>query len=141
MRLGQDKKLPINGITQFRQVPVAKLRHQHHAIGFQVVDHPRAPGDQLVGPAVFGLVRHKADFSLFELPAQPFGVEYFQLARHDLHQQLLKPQPYCAFFFLAIAVPLDHFVVETLAAAAHEIAVNRGAQADAGGLDGLVGHG
>jgi hypothetical protein len=32
-------------------------------------------------------------------------------------------------------------VVEALAATAHEITVDRGAQAYAGGLDGLVGHG
>lgn len=43
MRLGQQEKFPIDGVAQFRQVPVAKLRQQHHPIGLQVVDDPRAP--------------------------------------------------------------------------------------------------
>ncbi len=118
----------------------AILRQQHHAIGLQVIDHPGPTGDQLVGPAILGLVWHKANLALLQLPAQGLGVENLHFTGHDLHQQLLKPEPDRAFFFFVIAVPLDHFMVEALASTAHEIAVDRGAQADAGGLDGLVGH-
>ncbi|MOA13739.1 hypothetical protein D3C78_1338010 [compost metagenome] len=64
MGFGQQEKFPINGIAQLRQFPVAKLWQQHHAIGLNIADNPRATGDQLVRPAVFGLVRDKADLAL-----------------------------------------------------------------------------
>ncbi len=37
MGFGQKEKLPINGIAQVRQIPVAKLRHQHHAVGLRLL--------------------------------------------------------------------------------------------------------
>ncbi|MNP11060.1 hypothetical protein D3C76_1032330 [compost metagenome] len=67
MRLGQQEKFPINGIAQFGQFPVAKLRQQHHAIGFKLVDYPRTTGNQLISPAVFRLLRHEADLALLQL--------------------------------------------------------------------------
>jgi hypothetical protein len=140
MRLREQEKLPINGVAQFRQVPVAELRQQHHPVGFQVIDDPRTPRDQLVCPAILRLMRHKADFSLFELGSQQRRIENFHFGGHHLGQQLLKTQPHRAFFFLVVTVPVNHFMVETLAATAHQVTIDSGAKADAGGLDGLIGH-
>ncbi|AJZ96191.1 pyruvate dehydrogenase [Pseudomonas simiae] len=44
------------------------------------------------------------------------------------------------FLVGVVAVPLDHFMVITLAAPADQVPVNGGTQADAGRLDGLIGH-
>ena len=141
MRLGQQEELPVDGIAQFGQAPVAKLRQQHHAVGLQLADHPRATGNQLVRPAIFRLMGHEANLAGLQLLAQPGWIEHFDLRHHDLDQQLLQAQPHRALFFLVVAVPMDDFMVEALAATAHQITVNSGAKADAGGLDGLIGHG
>ncbi|MNS78678.1 hypothetical protein D3C72_1123030 [compost metagenome] len=140
MRLGQQEELAVDGVAQLRQLPVAEFRQQHHAVGFQVADHPRPAGNQLVCPAIFRLLLDKADGTLLQLLAQQAFVEHLQLGHHHLHQQLLQAQPHGALLRIVVAVPVDHFVVEPLAATANRVSVNRGAQADARGLDGLVGH-
>src|SRR5690606_37289090 len=67
-------------------------------------------------------------------------IENLHFSRHDLHQQHLQSKPHGALFFVVIPVPVDHLMVEALAATAHQIAVHSGAQADTRGFDTLVGH-
>ncbi|MCY1183820.1 hypothetical protein D9M73_244700 [compost metagenome] len=83
---------------------------------------------------------YETDLALLQLHPQLRRIENFHLGGHHLRQQLLKTQPYSAFFLLVVTVPVDHFVVETLAATAHQVTVNSGAKADARRLDGLIGH-
>ena len=84
MRFRQQEEFPINGVTQFRQIPLAKLRQQHHAVRFEINDHPRPPRNQLIRLAIFRLMRHEADLALFELLAQARRIENLDLARHHL---------------------------------------------------------
>ncbi|MNH42976.1 hypothetical protein D3C79_1047800 [compost metagenome] len=84
MGFGEQEKFPINGVAQFRQVPLAKLRQQHHPVGFQVVDHPRTARDQLVGPAIFRLMGHEADLALLQLHSEQRRIENFHLGGHHL---------------------------------------------------------
>ncbi|MNP73751.1 hypothetical protein D3C76_1705150 [compost metagenome] len=72
---------------------------------------------------------------------QPLGIEHLELGGHHLHQQGFQALPDGALLVFAIQVPVHHLVVETLAAAAHQIAIDRGAETDTGSLDELFGHG
>ncbi len=124
-----------------RQAPVAEFRQQCHAVGFDLVDQPGTAGDQLVGPAIGRLLGDEADLPLLQLQAQARGVEDFQLGGHHLGQQLLKATPDSSLFLGVVEVPVDHLMVETLAATAYQVAVYRGAKPYAGGFDSLRRHG
>ncbi|MNC76177.1 hypothetical protein D3C75_1278430 [compost metagenome] len=77
---------------------------------------------------------------MLELVAQQRWIEHLQLGGHYLYQQALQPQQHRALFLLAVQVPVHHFMVKALATAAHQIAVDRGTEADARSLDALFGH-
>ncbi|MCY1432365.1 hypothetical protein D9M71_483580 [compost metagenome] len=140
MRLGKQEVLAIDGIAQFGKAAVAKLRQQHDAVGIQLLDLPRAAGDQQVGPAIRRLLRSEADLPLLELLTQQLRIEHLQLGRHHLYQQALQAQQHRALFLFAVQVPVHHFMMKALATAAHQVAVDRGTEADTGGLDALTGH-
>ena len=123
------------------QAAAAELGQQRDAVGLDLLDLPRATGDQLVGPAVGRLLDHEADLPLLQLAAQQGRIDHLELGLHHLHQQAFQAPPHGALLLLAVQVPVHHLVVETLAATAHQVAVDRGAEADAGGLDALLGHG
>ncbi len=107
-----------------------KLGADHGEWNFQARTHIWRTTDNLKGFAAIADLTH----------TQLVGIEDFELGSHHLDQQLLQTQPDGSFFVFVVAVPVDDLVVEALAATAHQIPVNSGAKADAGGFDNVIGH-
>ncbi|MCY1312663.1 hypothetical protein D9M70_631050 [compost metagenome] len=87
-----------------------------------------------------GLFGHETHLVLLQLGTQPRRLEDLQLGGHHLHQEDFQAPPDGALLFLVIEVPVHHLVMEALATATHQVAVDSGAEADARRLDALVGH-
>ncbi len=134
MRFRQQEEFPVDGIAQVRQAPVAGFRQQCHAVGFDLAGSAGNRGRSTGRPSNRGLLGDETDPPLLQLQAQARASKTSSLAAITWASNCSRRPSTAPLFLGVVEVPVDHLMVEMLAATAYQVAVYRGAKPYAGVL-------